>query len=423
MVRTYIKRGGHGGDRKSGKETGSLHWAITLNNANYSSSCFALYIQNLEEFKAVLVGKEKYTSFVDPDTEDIIDNDNYHQHIYLELKDKVTTQYLHDVISEFSDGDGFDLQRCKSPKSWKIYCTKEDRYPYYINIDIHELSLYARANNYATTTYRTINEDRVRLYDPIFYDAGVHRNVVTASVKRRIEEVQTSYKKQRVQGIPPPNENCLYTNFIVDAFNRGLSLYIHSPPKHGKSTLVDHLLKELDLENKVLVISGQPDSFMLNNLTQKHKAVRIEDFDPKMFSYQMPTLLGLLEATKHPITINRKCETPVTMIFEKLQVIITSNFDKTSLCCGYYSGPIETVQDGVITSTSRRHNETLATQCAALFAGGIEERRLNYISIPDGHELQRCTLCKVYQQSRGLCFDGDDPPHQVPRVPGPIDWI
>jgi len=47
-----------------------------------------------------------------------------------------------------------NTQTCKSPKSWLLYLSKEDKCPFLYNVPVSRLSLFARAWYHAKTTYK-----------------------------------------------------------------------------------------------------------------------------------------------------------------------------------------------------------------------------------------------------------------------------
>jgi hypothetical protein len=337
MVRNYIKIGGHGGRRSNAgghrpnagrpqgsKASGSNQWCITLNNANYSTVCFGEWVQVAlgDNFKAVTIGKERYKPFLHPDTHTFSEEDtqiiNYHQHIYLELKEPMATSIMNDIIREFNESDGFDLQFCKSKINWLLYITKEDFYPYVKNVSIDLLSFGCRCIYHAHLYYSDFTKP-ISPTDSLVLSSYNRRNDVIAVIKHHQANLRRQHIIQASTFIP--NVLCKTVQNIVSDFNKNLHIYIYGYQGLGKTQLIEHLMK-----NQKFSVGGISDRFFFQAIPEDCQLLLFDDFILSHNTLIMSTLLRIMD--KLSVTISIKCEAPSFLLYREVQVIFLSNLSK-----------------------------------------------------------------------------------------------
>jgi len=123
MVRNYIKKGAKG----------SHDFCLTINGIECDKVVIGEWFLRDEIFSDVCVSEENYHEGLDPLTGEPLQEKGKHQHVYLKSIEALKLDYVRDIVLTLTDDIGFDLQVCKSRKSWLIYITKEDYCPFMIN--------------------------------------------------------------------------------------------------------------------------------------------------------------------------------------------------------------------------------------------------------------------------------------------------
>lgn len=97
----------------SGRKRGH-NFAITINNVEWSKTCFAEYFIASDIVKRLAVGEEKHHPSVDCDTGEVIDDGvvGRHHHIFVEFVEGFFLPEVRDLIVLFLGGEehSFDIQ-------------------------------------------------------------------------------------------------------------------------------------------------------------------------------------------------------------------------------------------------------------------------------------------------------------------------
>jgi hypothetical protein len=304
MVRNYIKKGGRG----------SLEFILTINNVTWPKSLTGEWFKHDPLFVEIAVGEEDYNPPLDCDTgmpsDAVIGK---HHHCFFKTSEPVKLDYVREMVITLTDDGGFDLQCCKSRKSWLIYLSKGDKCPYLYNILVKDLSLFARANYHLVTKYREPGViDRA---DHFMIGAGNFRNVILDLAENHMERLRE--KKHDARVTLEPNMSCWLTRSIFHSLVNREHVYIFGLPGLGKTELVDRFIQRF----KTFRV-GATDRFMFGGLNESHKVILFEDFKPFEHEKMLPTVLSIMD--KKPVSISAKYATDCTKMFDA-QVIFVSN--------------------------------------------------------------------------------------------------
>lgn len=311
MVRTYIKKGGHGGKREIIK--GSTEFCLTINGIETDKVTIGEWFLNDPVFKAVLVAEEQYHLPLHPITGEPEGQAGVHQHCYLETKEPMKLDEIRDIILTLTDDIGFDLQTCKSRKSWLIYITKEDAHPFIYNVKLSDCALWVRANNYIKNKYTKVQ--KIDKCDHFMLACGNHRNVIVGIAENHIESLREKADMERKTR--EPNMQCWLTRSIYRTYLDGSHMYVLGLPGMGKSVLIDRLI-----HGKKVWRAGHPDRFMFSGLDETVEIVLFDDFQPMEFASLLPRIQCMMD--KFPCTISTKGKDDQTRLI-KAQFIFVSN--------------------------------------------------------------------------------------------------
>lgn len=303
MVRNYIKRG----------PKGSHDFCLTINGIDCPKSVIGDWFAKSGDFSAVCVAEEEYHAPFDCDTGVIGDSKGVHQHCFLRSNDAMLLDDLREIILTLTDDIGFDLQVCKSRKSWLIYISKEDYFPYMFNVRVSELSLYARAQHHIKNKYR--RPDNVDKADYFMVAAGNFRNVCIDMANKHMDDLREKVQMERPT--LEPNMSCWLVRSIYNRFLKGEHLYIYGLPGLGKTELIDRLISK-----KKVWKAGANDRFMFGTLHEGYEIILFEDFKPFDHEKYLSTTLSIMD--KKPVTLSEKGKNDCTKMFNA-QVIFVSN--------------------------------------------------------------------------------------------------
>lgn len=304
MVRNYAKKGGKP----------AHDFCLTINGIECDKVVIGEWFKNSGDFEAVCVAEEKYHGEIDPLTGEVDDIDHgVHQHVYLRTIEGYMLNDLREVILTLTDDIGFDLQLCKSRKSWLLYITKEDYCPFMYNVRVSELSLYARAKYHIKNVYK--KPGKIDKADHFMVAAGNFRNVVVDMANNHMEELREKVAADRLTF--EPNMQCWLVRSIFKRFLQGQHLYIFGLPGLGKTELIDRFII-----NKKVWRAGANDRFMYGTLDESYDIILFEDFRPFEHEKFLSTTLSIMD--KKPVTLSEKGKNDVTKMIRS-QVIFVSN--------------------------------------------------------------------------------------------------
>jgi len=303
MVRNYIKKG----------PKGSTEFCLTINGIETDKITIGEWFLNDPIFKAVLVAEELYHAPLHPITGEAVGESGVHQHCFLETKEAMKLDDIRDIILTLTDDIGFDLQVCKSRKSWLIYITKEDANPFIFNVRVSELALWCRANNHIKNKYK--KPQKVDKADHFIFNCGNHRNIVIELANKHIQKLRNDEDLARDTAVP--NMQCWLTRSIYNSYLHGAHMYLLGLPGMGKSALVDRLI-----HGKKVWRAGHPDRFMFSELDEEIEIVLFDDFQPMEFQGLLPRIQSMMD--KYPTTVSTKGQNDQTRII-KAQFIFVSN--------------------------------------------------------------------------------------------------
>lgn len=304
MVRNYVKKG----------QRGSTCFALTINNTDWPKSLTGNWLRECEYVKALCVAEEDYHPPLDCDTGLPVEGEHgKHQHVFIETSIPYQLVDLKMIIDTLTDDKGYDLQVCKSTKSWLLYITKSDGHPFLYNVSISQCSLFARAQNHIKNKYK--RPCPVDTADDFMVSAGNFRNVIIDMANRHVKKLRCELQAQRTSF--EPNMQCSYVRDIYNAMFNNKHIYIYGSPGVGKTEVVDRILKM-----KKTWRSSSNDKWMWATLEEDHEYALFEDFD--LFSFQqLPTLLSAMD--RKPVSVSEKYKNDETKMYNANFVFI-SNF-------------------------------------------------------------------------------------------------
>lgn len=306
MVRNYVKKGTY--------ERGSHMFSLTINGLDTDRITIGEWFLHDDLCKAVVVAEEAYHPPTNPITGEVDDVDaGVHQHCFLETKEPYKLNDLREIVLLLTDDIGFDLQVCKSRKSWLLYITKEDERAFIHNVRVSELSLWYRSNHHIKSKYK--RPGKVDTADHFIFSVGNHKRVVIDLAENRMNELRRKAEDERVT--KEPNMACWLTRAIYNAFLDKQHLYLLGLPGLGKSALVDRLLHK----NKVFR-AGAPDRFMFAELDESYDYVLFDDFQPMEYNSLLPRIQSFMDG--YPTTVSIKGKSDQTRLI-KAQFIFVSN--------------------------------------------------------------------------------------------------
>lgn len=311
MVRNYVKKG----------PRGSTEFCLTINGIETDKVTIGEWFLNEPLIKAIVVAEEEYHPPLHPITGEPDGNGGVHQHCFIETREPMQLNDLREIILTLTDDIGFDLQTCKSRKSWLIYITKEDANPYIYNVKLGETSLWCRANNHIKNKYK--RPAPIDKADHFMFSVGNHKNVVIELANNHIKKLRRDEDLARVTR--EPNMSCWLTRAIYRAYLDGQHLYLHGAPGMGKSALVDRLI-----HGKKVWRAGHPDRFMFSELDETVEVVLFDDFQPMNYESLLPRIQSLMD--KYPTTVSIKGQPDETRLI-KAQFIFVSNDTIPSCMC------------------------------------------------------------------------------------------
>lgn len=207
---------------------------------------------------------------------------------------------------------------CKSPKSWLLYISKEDKCPFLFGVRISELSLYARAWHHAKSTYKTLRP--IDKSDPFLVGLGQYQRFGLQIIEQHLTDLRE--KAANARPVMAPNERCQITRELLGALEGVKHLYIVGSPGNGKTEVVDWYLR-----GKNYWKAGEPSSFLFGTLPDKVDYIWFEDFDMFKYGGHLNNLLSLMDHKE--TTISRKGVDDRTVICPARFVFI-SNFNVPS---------------------------------------------------------------------------------------------
>lgn len=303
MPRSYIKTG----------PKPSHLFALTLNKVEWPKSLTGFWFTQDGGVKSMVVGEEDYHVPLDCDTGKVSDGDNgRHHHCFIEMVEGYLLDDMRTMVDTLVDGKGYDLQVCKSRKSWIIYCTKGDGHPFLYNVGISECSLYARSNNHIKNKYK--RPMPIDTADDFMFAAGNFRNVVIEMANNHCKRLRNDLQNDRA--VMDPNMLCGYSRKIYNSFINGKHLFIYGQPGVGKTELIDSLVKP-----KKTWRAGAVDRFMFGTLTEYDEVALFEDFDLNNFS-QLAVLLSVMDGK--PVAICQKFKDDEIRMFSAKCIFISN---------------------------------------------------------------------------------------------------
>lgn len=296
-------------------------FCLTINKVDWSKSVTGEWFANEPSIKDICVAEEKYHDEIDCDTGEVIDVDGLHHHCYLLFNEPMWLVDVKVIVETLTVDHGYDLQCCKSRKSWLIYITKEDYRPFLKNVRVSELSLYARTKHYFITKYRKpmpISKD-----DGFLFGVGNYRNLVLDVGSEHIDMLRQVEADKRVY--LTINNNCTVSREIVNALDNGKHCYLYGTPGLGKTEIIDTYLR-----GKKVYRVGEKDRFMFGGLKDDCEFILFDDFNPSEYIGQLKTILAIMD--HKPVTISEKFKNDCIKFF-KCQCIFISNYNIPSDMC------------------------------------------------------------------------------------------
>lgn len=314
MVRTYEKKGGHGGKRERAGRKGSHDFFLTINEIDCDKVVIGEWFARDPNISDICVAREEYHIGLDPLTGEPLDEPTrHHYHCYLKFVEPMQLLEVQDIIVTLVDDVGFDLQLCKSRRNTLLYITKEDGHPYMKNVRVSELALWARTNNYLKVKYR--HPGKIDRADHFMVAAGNFRNVVLDVAANHMKSLREKEESNRIT--MAPNMQCWLTRAIYNSYLNGDHLYLFGLPGLGKSQLVDRLIHGVKVWR-----AGHPDRFMFSELDEEHKVCLFDDFQPMENACHIPRIQAMMD--KLPVTVSIKGQADQTRLI-KAQFIFVSN--------------------------------------------------------------------------------------------------
>lgn len=311
MVRNYIKKGGRG----------STEFCLTINGLETDKVTIGEWFLNDPVFKAIVVAEEAYHGALDPITGEPEDSCGVHQHCFLETNEPMKLDDVREIILTLTDDIGFDLQTCKSRKSWLLYITKEDANPFLKNVRVSECSLWCRSNHHVKTKYR--RPGKVDRADHFIFSVGNHKKIVLDLADNHMENLRR--KEELERPTLEPNMRCWLTRAIYRSFMNGDHMYILGMPGMGKSALVDRMI-----HGKKVFRVGHPDRFMFSELDESYDIVLFDDFMPMEYASHIARIQSMMD--KFPTTVSIKGMSDQTRLI-KAQFLFVSNEPIPSVIC------------------------------------------------------------------------------------------
>lgn len=327
MVRTYVKKGNHGGARadagvKAGTELGFALWALTLNNVTWSKRETAEWLLASDLVRDICVAQEKYDDTeVDCDTGEVIvaEEIRYHHHVFMHCHEKIFTADMHELIVMLTEDLGFDLQGCRSRDHWLKYISKVDWCPYMKGVKYTELCLYAKTKQFACREYNTIKT--VKPTDPFFVNAGNFKRVCQEVCEDHVQGLMMKEKKAKVHHAA--NLECKCVTDIVYTYRNNDNMYIYGDAGVGKTELIEGLIKD-----RVVFRPGNLNKFMFGSMPLDVEVILFEDWswplekkdDPDNMFYR---LLSIMD--HKPVCIEKKGKDTIEIYVPRVQCIFLSN--------------------------------------------------------------------------------------------------
>lgn len=315
MVRTYVKRGGHGGARiPRGNPRLSHEFAITLNHVTWEKSFTGWWFSSCPNVSDLCVAEETYHPPLDCDSGEPVDCEpGKHHHVYVKFIDGLSLPDVQAIVATLMDDLGYDLQLCKSRRNWLIYITKEDACPYIKNVRVSELSLFARAQHHFKTNYKTPCE--INRADGFMLSTGNFRNIVLDMGNDHVNKLRLLHQSRR--NTREPNDRCGWTRKIKEHFRIGSHLYIFGAPGVGKTELIDYLSKD-----SVPWRCGYPDKWCFGTLKEEDTIALFEDYDHSKTTLVQSTILSIMD--KKPVAICKKYENDSIKMFKCVCIFISN---------------------------------------------------------------------------------------------------
>lgn len=303
MVRNYVKKG----------PKASTIFSLTINKVDWPKSLTGEWFRYCEDVKSLVVGEEDYHPPLDCDTGLPIEGDHgKHHHVFLETSVGYLLADLKTMIDTLTDDKGYDLQPCKSRRSWINYITKSDGHPFLFNVSISECSLFARAQNHIKNKYKRPRP--VDTADDFMVSAGNFRNVCIDMANRHVKRLRGELQAQRTSF--EPNMQCGYVRKIYASILNNEHMYIYGPPGVGKTEIIDRIVK---LRRTWRTQAN--DKWMWSGLDENDEFALLEDFDCYGFT-QMPTLLSMMD--RKPVSVSEKYKNDEIKMYSS-QFIFISN--------------------------------------------------------------------------------------------------
>ena len=297
-------------------------FAVTIGPVRWKKSDLGEWFVNSNEFLEVAIGEEKYSSVVDCDSGELVDDPvGRHQHIFLRSADKLFFKDVTAMVELFLDlveeevRPSINTVACRSAVHWLRYLSKEDSHPFLFNIPVSKLSLYARAWHHAKTTYRTIRP--VDQADPFLIGLGFHRRFALDIIEEHIKQMRDRVNINRPRFFI--NTHCeQVNNFIGFFYNDNKHLYLQGAPGFGKTELVDALLA-----GKKYYKFNDINDFVFGNLHEGFDFIWFEDFDYFKWEKYSSTVLSLMDGKQ--VNIRQKYLADRVLSISA-RFIFTSNF-------------------------------------------------------------------------------------------------
>jgi hypothetical protein len=254
-------------------------------------------MEAVELVKSYACGEETYHLPLDPIT-GLPNNQTivHRHHVFLETTEKFYLTELREMIMEFLGQDetkSFDVQTCRSRKSWLIYLSKEDYHPHLINVRISELSLFARAKHHASNSYTTPIA-RVREDDHMVVSARQNVRFFKEIIMEHLRDISHEISIHRT--IYEPNRRCSIVKEILTTLQH---MYIEGEPGAGKTELVDYMV-----QGRKCWKAGEPSSFLFGTLEEDVEIIWFENYDAIKYANHLATILSLID--QKPVTISKK---------------------------------------------------------------------------------------------------------------------
>jgi len=298
-------------------------FAITIGPVDWSKTDFGNYFCTDNYCSRIVVGCEPYHPPLDADTGEPSDEPaGYHHHIFLHTVEKWLLNEIKDHLLTFVglEYDGsINIQTCRSPKSWILYITKEDKSPFLFGVRISECSLFARAWHHARTKYRY--PQNINKCDEFIVSCGQNSRFAIGIIEEHINDLRI--RKANARPLFVRNSQCELSNELFSLLEGDKHLYIYGEPGYGKTEVVDSFLC-----GKRYWKAGEPSMFLLGTIPDDIDYIWFEDFKLEKYLSYLQSLLSIMD--KKEITISRKYMDDTTKLI-KAKFIFCSNylFDET----------------------------------------------------------------------------------------------